>query len=68
MKRVAIYARVSTADKRQDLDTKLIPLQKYARSRGWEIFRIYADNVSGAANIFADKLHSGKRIGYMEYI
>lgn len=48
MKRVAIYARVSTTDKGQDLDTQLIPLQEYVRSRGWEVFRIYTDKVSGA--------------------
>lgn len=47
MKKVAIYARVSTTDKGQDLDTQLIPLQEYVRSRGWEIFRIFADKVSG---------------------
>ncbi|MBZ0242643.1 MAG: recombinase family protein [Bacteroidales bacterium] len=48
MKKVAIYARVSTTDKEQDLDTQLIPLQEYVKSRGWEVFRVYSDKVSGA--------------------
>ena len=47
MKKIGIYARVSTADK-QDLDTQLIPLQEYANRRGWQVFKIYTDKISGS--------------------
>ena len=46
--KVAIYARVSTADKGQDLDTQLLPLKHYAASRNWAIAEVYADKASGA--------------------
>lgn len=45
--KVAIYARVSTVDK-QDLDTQLIPLEEYVQRRGWDIYKIYADKISGS--------------------
>ena len=37
MKKAAIYLRISTDDKDQDTDTQLIPLEKYVKSREWEI-------------------------------
>ena len=46
--RVGIYARISTTDKGQDLQTQLIPLQKYADAREWDIYQIYTDTMSGA--------------------
>jgi DNA invertase Pin-like site-specific DNA recombinase len=46
--RVAIYARVSTADKGQDLDTQLLPLKRYAASRGWTVAGIFTDKISGS--------------------
>jgi len=48
MKRVAIYARISTSDKRQDLDTQLIPLKEYVSARGWSTYEIYTDEISGS--------------------
>ncbi|MBI2448245.1 recombinase family protein [Candidatus Microgenomates bacterium] len=48
MKKIAIYARISTTDKNQDLDTQLIPLQEYVKNRGWEVFRSYTDTDSGS--------------------
>ena len=48
MKKAAIYARVSTTDKGQDLDTQLIPLKEFVKNRGWELFKVYCDEVSGA--------------------
>uniref|UniRef100_A0A7C4M3G9 Recombinase family protein n=1 Tax=candidate division CPR3 bacterium TaxID=2268181 RepID=A0A7C4M3G9_UNCC3 len=48
MKKVAIYARVSTIDKGQNLDTQILPLKEYAERRGWEIYRIYCDQMSGS--------------------
>jgi len=48
MKKVAIYARVSTIDKGQDVDLQLRDLRSYVQSRGWETFKEYVDNgVSG---------------------
>jgi len=44
----AIYARVSTAGKGQDVDLQLKDLRGYVQGRGWEIFREYVDNgISG---------------------
>ncbi len=47
MKRVALYARVSTIDKGQDVQTQLMPLRNYAEQQGREIFNEYIDHVSG---------------------
>jgi len=47
MKRVALYARVSTIDKGQDVQTQLMPLRMYAEQQGREIFHEYVDHVSG---------------------
>lgn len=43
--RVAIYARVSTAD--QNPEAQLFALREYARRRGFLIYREYVDRVSG---------------------
>jgi DNA invertase Pin-like site-specific DNA recombinase len=46
MKRVAIYARISTKD--QSVDMQLLDLERYSRERGLSVFKIYKDNgVSG---------------------
>ena len=42
--KVAIYARVSTRNHRQDTDTQLLPLRQYAAARGLEIVQVYVDN------------------------
>jgi DNA invertase Pin-like site-specific DNA recombinase len=47
MKRVAIYARVSTDDKGQDTDNQLIPLRQWASSAGYDVVGEYVDHVSG---------------------
>ncbi len=47
MKRVALYARVSTIDKGQDVQTQLIPLRTYAEQQGRSIYNEYIDHVSG---------------------
>jgi len=45
---VAVYARVSTADKGQDPETQLGELREYCKRRGWEIANVYVDvGVSG---------------------
>ncbi len=46
MKKVAIYARVSTPD--QHLETQLLDLREMAKQRGHEVVREYTDTISGA--------------------
>ncbi len=48
MKKVAIYCRISTTNKRQDKDTQLIPLKSYVESRDWQVYEIYSDEMSGS--------------------
>jgi DNA invertase Pin-like site-specific DNA recombinase len=46
--KAAIYARVSTTGKGQDVDLQLRDLRNYGQARGWKIFKEYIDNgVSG---------------------
>jgi DNA invertase Pin-like site-specific DNA recombinase len=45
-KRIAIYARVSTAD--QHPETQLFDLRQMAKRRGYEIVHEYTDTISGA--------------------
>ena len=47
IKKVAIYARVSTSDKDQDPETQLLPLRKYAALREWDVYETYVDEESG---------------------
>ena len=48
MKRVTIYARVST--KEQNVDMQIIDLRSYAVARGLDIVREYIDYASGSKN------------------
>lgn len=48
--RIAIYARVSTSDGRQDLENQLSPLRAWANHNGSNIVEEYCDEVSGAKN------------------
>ncbi len=41
--RVAIYARVSTSDKEQNVETQLLPLRDFCLTQGWEVYREYVD-------------------------
>ena len=50
MKRVAIYARVSTIDRKQDPETQLRQLREYAEGRGFAIVSKYVDHASSAKN------------------
>jgi len=46
MKRVGIYARVSTLD--QSVESQLLDLRRYVSDRGWEIYQEYCDSgISG---------------------
>ena len=47
LKRVALYARVSTLDKGQDPETQLIQLRQYAHARNFEIVTEFIDYASG---------------------
>src|SRR5262245_8025792 len=47
--KAAIYARVSTRDRGQDVNTQLLPLREYAQRRGFTVVQEYVDHgVSGA--------------------
>ena len=49
LKRVALYARVSTKNKDQDPETQLVALREFAGHRGFEIVNEYVDvGISGA--------------------
>ena len=45
--RVAIYGRVSTRDKGQEVENQLAQLREFAAKQGWTISCEYADRESG---------------------
>jgi len=45
--RVALYARVSTKDGRQDTENQLIALRDYCSKQGWKVTGDYVDHESG---------------------
>jgi DNA invertase Pin-like site-specific DNA recombinase len=45
--KAAIYARVSTADGRQDTENQLAELPRFASTQDWEIATEYIDRDSG---------------------
>jgi DNA invertase Pin-like site-specific DNA recombinase len=47
IKKVALYARVSTKDGRQDTENQLIALREYCNKRGWVIAGEYVDHETG---------------------
>ena len=47
-KRTAVYARISTSEKGQDLETQLLPLREFVTARGWQMHEIYTDTMSGS--------------------
>ena len=47
---VALYARVSTKDGRQDTENQLIALREYCAKQGWTIVREYVDHESGGTS------------------
>jgi DNA invertase Pin-like site-specific DNA recombinase len=46
--KVALYARVSTANGSQTCDNQLLELRRYCAARGWTIHAEYTDQMSGA--------------------
>src|SRR6202049_3179911 len=49
-KAVALYARVSTKDGRQDTENQLIALREYCLKQGWEITAEYVDQETGGTS------------------
>ena len=47
IERIALYARVSTKDGRQDTENQLLQLRDYCAKQGWEIIAEYVDHESG---------------------
>ena len=45
--RIAIYARVSTKDGRQDTENQLRQLRAFAETQGWTVVHEYVDRASG---------------------
>jgi DNA invertase Pin-like site-specific DNA recombinase len=45
--KVALYSRVSTKDKGQDVENQLRQLRDFAAKQGWTIVHEFSDNVSG---------------------
>jgi DNA invertase Pin-like site-specific DNA recombinase len=46
--RVALYARVSTANGQQDPEMQLRELGEFAERRGWQIVEVYVDHITGS--------------------
>jgi DNA invertase Pin-like site-specific DNA recombinase len=50
IEKVALYARVSTKDGRQDTENQLIALREYCAKQGWEIAGEYVDHETGGTS------------------
>src|SRR5215469_658661 len=50
IKLVALYARVSTKDGRQDTENQLIALREYCAKQGWAIAEEYVDHETGGTS------------------
>lgn len=50
MKKAAIYVRVSTKDKGQDVTNQIDQLSEFCQRKDWDIVEIFKDNESGAKN------------------
>ena len=50
IERVALYARVSTKDGRQDTENQLIALREYCSKQRWEIDGEYVDHETGGTS------------------
>lgn len=46
--RIAIYGRVSTKDKGQEVENQLVQLREFAALQGWTVTREYIDHESGS--------------------
>src|SRR5215472_3739739 len=50
IEKVALYARVSTKDGRQDTENQLLALREYCGKQGWEIAAEYVDHETGGTS------------------
>jgi DNA invertase Pin-like site-specific DNA recombinase len=50
VEKVALYARVSTKDGRQDSENQLIALREYSAKQGWQITGEYVDHETGGTS------------------
>jgi DNA invertase Pin-like site-specific DNA recombinase len=50
MIRAALYGRVSTKDKGQEVENQLLEMREFCRRMGWEIVREYVDHESALAD------------------
>jgi DNA invertase Pin-like site-specific DNA recombinase len=50
IKSVALYARVSTKDGRQDTENQLIALREYCQKHGWKVASEYVDHETGGTS------------------
>jgi len=50
VKRVALYARVSTKDGRQDTENQLLALREYCARQGWTVTGEYVDHETGGTS------------------
>jgi DNA invertase Pin-like site-specific DNA recombinase len=57
-KRVALYARVSTVDKGQDVGLQLLDLRRYVTARGWTLHQEYIDDGVSAFKVSRPALDS----------
>ena len=44
--RTAVYARVSTSDKDQNVETQLLPLREFCQAQGWTVASEFVDHAS----------------------
>ncbi|VGO17076.1 DNA-invertase hin [Pontiella desulfatans] len=50
VQKIAIYARTSTSDGKQNVETQLSLLRQYCSQRGFEIHKEYVDQMSGSSD------------------
>src|ERR1700732_950521 len=48
--KAALYARISTKDRGQEIENQLRQLREFAASRGWEVHREFVDHETGSTD------------------
>jgi DNA invertase Pin-like site-specific DNA recombinase len=63
--RVAIYARVSTDDKGQDVENQLIQLRAYCKAREYTVYKEYTEHITGTGKkrrpVFEEMLEDARK-------
>jgi DNA invertase Pin-like site-specific DNA recombinase len=49
--KIAIYGRVSTKDRGQEVENQLTQLREFAAKQNWQIYREYVDHESGSTDV-----------------